>query len=153
MDVWEVTSREDLQRCFAIRTTVFVDEQKVSADNEIDALDTAPSTRHVLASVDGKDAGTARLLVDEPGLVHIGRMAVHTWARGSGVGRAVMMKMHDLALHYAISGVVRVELSAQESAMGFYRSLGYEATTGERYLDEDMWHQDMHRELRRAEEA
>ncbi|QOQ38997.1 GNAT family N-acetyltransferase [Trueperella pecoris] len=151
MQAWEVRSPEELERCFAIRLKVFVEEQKVAAENEIDALDFADSTRHVLAQVDGNDAGTARLLVDGPGHVHVGRVAVHAWARGSGVGRRVMLTIHDMAMDYAVSGVVRLELSAQEAAFGFYRSLGYEITTGERYLDEGIWHQDMHLELRRAE--
>ena len=31
--------------------------------------------------------------------------------------------------------------------MGFYRTLGYAAVSGERYLDADIWHQDMARTL------
>lgn len=62
-----MTTREELERCFAIRMAVFVDEQHVEAANEIDALDFAPPTRHVLAEVGGHDAGTARLLIDEAG--------------------------------------------------------------------------------------
>ncbi|AWA42812.1 GNAT family N-acetyltransferase [Trueperella pyogenes] len=151
MNVWEVTTDSERERCYAIRTKVFVEEQKVAAENERDAFDTAPSTRHVLAEVAGRDAATARLLVDGPGHVHIGRMAVHVWARGSGVGRAVMEKIHEMAMDYDVDGVTRVELSAQETAMGFYRSLGYEVKSGERYLDEGMWHQDMVLDLRRAE--
>lgn len=151
MNVWEVSTEEELERCFAIRRAVFVDEQNVAADNEIDAFDRAATTRHVLAEIDGRDAGTARLLVDGPGRVHVGRMAVHAWTRGTGVGRAVMMKIHEMALDYAVDGVTRSELSAQEAAMGFYRSLGYEVKNGQRYLDEGIWHQDMILDLRRAD--
>ncbi|MCM3907257.1 GNAT family N-acetyltransferase [Trueperella bernardiae] len=150
MRVWQVTTREELERCFAIRKAVFVDEQHVEAANEIDALDFAPPTRHVLAEVGGHDAGTARLLIDEAGHVHVGRVAVHSWARGTGVGRALMNAMHELALDVA-GDDVRVELSAQESAMGFYASLGYGVVNRERYLDEGIWHQDMVLTLRRAE--
>ena len=132
---WQITTNEELERLFAIRMTVFVEEQKVDPNNEIDAADFAETTLHVLATVDGKDAGTARLLIDGPGRARVGRMAVH-----------------ELAREHA-GGTVRLELSAQESALGFYERLGYEITSGERYLDENIWHQDMHVILRRADDA
>lgn len=149
---WQITTNEELERLFAIRMTVFVEEQKVDPNNEIDAADFAETTLHVLATVDGKDAGTARLLIDGPGRARVGRMAVHAWARGTGIGRVVMSKIHELAREHA-GGTVRLELSAQESALGFYERLGYEITSGERYLDENIWHQDMHVILRRADDA
>lgn len=152
--VWQITSPEELDRLLAIRITVFVDEQNVDPNNEIDASDYAATTRHVLATVDGVDAGTARLLRKGPGRAYVGRVAVHKWARGSGVGRVIMAKIHELALEDAdADGTIRLELSGQENAIGFYTQLGYAITTGERYLDENIWHQDLHIDLRRAEEA
>ena len=50
----------------SIRMTVFVDEQGVDAEVEMDELDTDPSTAHVLAvAADGTALGTARLLAPE----------------------------------------------------------------------------------------
>ncbi len=155
MVAWRISTPEELERLFAIRMAVFVDEQKVDPTIEIDAADYADTTMHVLATVDGTDVGTARLIIDGPGHAHVGRMAVHKCARGTGVGRVVMEKIHELALEYATNddGEVRLWLSGQESAVGFYARLGYEITTGERYLDENIWHLDMHIELRRAEQT
>lgn len=79
-----VTTRAQLERCWAIRFAVFVDEQQVPLDEEVDQLDTAPSTIHLLAVVDGKDVGTLRILPEEAGHCHIGRVAVSD----SHVGRA-----------------------------------------------------------------
>ncbi|MDN6487650.1 MAG: hypothetical protein L0K34_09230 [Ancrocorticia sp.] len=124
-----VTTRAQLERCWAIRFAVFVDEQQVPLDEEVDQLDTAPSTIHLLAVVDGKDVGTLRILPEEAGHCHIGRVAVSGLARGTGVGR------------------VRIELSSQEQAMGFYRACGYEVVSGKRYLDAGIWHEDMVQEV------
>lgn len=42
--------------------------------------------------------------------------------------------------------------AGQENAIRCYERLGYEIATGERYLDENMWHKkDMHHLIRRAE--
>lgn len=139
-----VTTREQLERCWAIRLEVFVVEQLVPESEEIDALDTAPTTTHVLVSRDGVDLGTGRLLPDSPGHVHIGRVAVRAAARRTGVGRELMDALAAVALDHADEdGKVAIELSAQEQAMPFYAALGYEIVSGDRYLDCNIWHQDM----------
>lgn len=158
-----VTTRAQLQACWSVRLDVFVGEQRVPINEEIDDLDLIGTTIHVLAvdAATGRDLGTARLLrsAKDPGEVHVGRMAVRREARGRNVGAAVMRAVEDLARDerlggdgavvagdgpvVADDGPVRSVLSAQEQAMGFYRRLGYEVVTGERYLDAGIWHQDM----------
>ena len=140
-----VSTREGLERCWAIRMEVFVEEQRVPVEEEVDALDTAPETIHLLASHDGRDLGTARILPEEPGHCHIGRVAVLAAARGLGVGRELMDAAGQVALERCAGpdGTVEIRLSSQEQAMGFYRSCGYEVLEGERYLDAGIWHRDM----------
>jgi predicted GNAT family N-acyltransferase len=129
----------------AIRMTVFVDEQGVDPDVEIDELDSDPTTMHVIALDElGTPLGTARLLPPhDPGEpAHIGRVAVTAEARGLGVGAQLMAFLETSALErYGVDGTVSVELSAQEQALGFYARLGYVARP-ERYLDEKIWHRD-----------
>ncbi|MGC5616106.1 GNAT family N-acetyltransferase [Georgenia sp. Z1491] len=149
-----VTGRDDLEACWRIRWEVFVEEQHVPGDEEIDALDTDPTTTHVLATVDragGEDpVATARLLPAGPGLVRIGRVAVLRGARGTGAGRAVMQALHDVAVgeHLGPDGSVRVDIEAQEHAIAFYDRLGYELVSQHRYLDAGIWHKDMALTLR-----
>jgi predicted GNAT family N-acyltransferase len=156
-----VTERDQLERAWDVRTEVFVHEQHVPLEEEIDDLDTAATTTHVLAvdAVTGDALGTGRLLTDPDhrGEVHLGRLAVRAAARGRGVGARLVIAIEGLALadhaeHNGDDGAprggsgtlaVRVVLSAQESAMAFYRRLGYEVVSGERYLDAGIWHQDM----------
>lgn len=146
----------DMTAAYAIREEVFVGEQGVTLEEEHDALDAAPTTIHVLATDDaGEPVGTARLLTDveHPGVVHVGRVAVRAAGRGLGVGRALMGELERIALaEHAVEASdgadeVRVELSAQETAIPFYEALGYQIA-GERYLDARIWHRDASKTLR-----
>ena len=68
----------------AIRHEVFVGEQNVPEDLEIDGLD--GEAKHVLAFVDALPIGTGRILNDG----HIGRVAVLKNYRGLGIGKSIM---------------------------------------------------------------
>ncbi|MDO4899608.1 GNAT family N-acetyltransferase [Actinomyces sp.] len=138
-----------------VRLEVFVGEQDVPLALEIDARDFAATTIHVLASgSDGAPLGAARLLFDSdhPGQAHLGRLAVRRAARGIGLGARLVAAVEQAALERTIAegGEITVLLAAQEQAMDFYRRCGYRVLTGERYLDADIWHQDMVRTLHRS---
>lgn len=144
-----VRTGEQLASAWRIRREVFIDEQGVTEAEEIDGRDEEESTHHVLAlDRTGKALGTARVLVERPGLVHVGRVAVLPTARGRGIGTALMAAVEQLAIAECAGadGAVRIELSAQESALGFYRRLGYQIAP-ERYLDARIWHQDAHKTI------
>ncbi|MBD8079182.1 GNAT family N-acetyltransferase [Cellulosimicrobium arenosum] len=141
-----------LAAAHALRLEVFVAEQGVPVEEEVDDLDTATTTTHVLVrdtTAGGAVVGTGRLLTDpgHPGVVHVGRVAVAAVARGTGAGAAVMTALEDVALaEHAVRGgggrrTVRVELSAQVRAAGFYARLGYEIQ-GAVYLDAGIDHRD-----------
>lgn len=142
VQVLRVGDAAGLERVHALRFEVFVDEQGVAPQEELDDRDHQAGTVHLLAVVGGADVGTARLLVDGPGAVHVTRVAVRASSRGSGTGRLLMAEAERIALaEHATDGLVRVELSAQESAIGFYAALGYQIGT-DRYLDAGIWHRD-----------
>ncbi len=150
--VERVVDDAGLAAAHALRLAVFVDEQGVPVEEEIDDLDTAETTTHVLVrdrERGGEVVGTGRLLTDpgRPGEVHVGRVAVAAVARGTGAGAAVMRALEEVALaEHAVPGqdgrpVVRVLLSAQVQAIGFYERLGY-AVSGPVYLDAGIDHRD-----------
>lgn len=117
-----------------IRFAVFVEEQQVPAESEIDERD--PHCVHALArGDDDRVIGTGRLLPDG----HIGRMAVLPEARKLGVGSALLTALMDEARR---RGHVRVVLSAQTHAVPFYRRHGY-AVVGSEYMDCGIPHVDM----------
>jgi predicted GNAT family N-acyltransferase len=117
-----------------LRYAVFVDEQKVPVDMEIDDWD--PQCVHAVAFDDQSMAvGTGRLLPDG----HIGRMAVTAQARGAGVGSALLRGLMDEARR---RGHPMALLSAQTHAIPFYAVHGYEVVSGE-YMDCGIPHVDM----------
>ena len=131
-----------------VRLEVFVAEQAVPLAQEIDARDEEPTTIHLLASgADGTPLGAGRILVEpeHPGRVHLGRLAVRSIARGTGLGARVVAALEQTALSHSGRPRVEVVLSAQEQAMGFYERCGYRVLDGHRYLDAGIWHQDMAR--------
>jgi predicted GNAT family N-acyltransferase len=115
----------------AIRFEVFVDEQQVDPEIELDDLD-AVCLHAIAADASGAAVGTGRLLPDG----HIGRMAVRKCARGSGVGSALLQAlMHEAKMR----GDLRVVLSAQTHAAPFYARHGF-APEGDVYLDAGIDH-------------
>lgn len=125
----------------AIRTQVFIQEQKVPKDMEWDGED--EHAQHALAStMDNHPIGTARLLL-QGGIAHIGRMAVLPEWRGQGVGSTLLALMLGAA---QARGATAVFLNAQTSAVGFYVRAGFVAE-GEEFLDAGIPHLRMTRRL------
>jgi predicted GNAT family N-acyltransferase len=120
-----------------IRFAVFVDEQRVPAEIELDEHDAA--SLHVIARSGQKAVGTGRLLPDG----HIGRMAVLKDWRGQGVGAAMLTHLVDIA---RARGAKEVALSAQTHALGFYRRHGF-VEEGPEYQDAGIPHQSMRKRL------
>ncbi len=128
---------DDMSTLKDIRFEVFVQEQGVPAEEEIDAND--PVSIHAIAWSDGVAAACGRLLPDG----HIGRMAVRKPFRGQGVGAMVMEHLIERARQ---RGDREVVLSAQTHAVGFYEKFGFAANGGE-YLDCNIPHRDMRKVL------
>ena len=118
-----------------IRFEVFVEEQRVPAEMELDEFDALSC--HALALADGRPVGTGRLLPDG----HIGRMAVVVGWRGRGVGAALLQALIDEA---GRRGMAQLALSAQTHALGFYRRFGF-VPEGEVYEEAGLPHQVMTR--------
>ena len=100
----------------AIRYEVFVDEQNVPVDLEIDGLD--GKAKHALAFIDGVPIGTGRILNDG----HIGRVAVIKNYRGLGIGKSIMKNLLKWAQDMSLE---KVWLSSQWHAHSFYLDFGF----------------------------
>lgn len=101
-----------------MRATVFIDEQRVPLELEFDDRDA--HCRHVLAFDGDTVVGTGRLDLDYGGKV--GRVAVVATHRRSGVGKAIMQRLHEIA---HAERRPRLWCHAQLTAVPFYLSLGY----------------------------
>ena len=106
-----------------VRFAVFVDEQQIPRELEMDDRDVACT--HWLATEErGDPIGTVRLDIEACG--KIGRLAVLAHARRRGVGRALMERVHELA---RARDLASVWCHAQQSAAPFYTRLGYRTTS------------------------
>ncbi|MDF1852402.1 MAG: GNAT family N-acetyltransferase [Verrucomicrobiales bacterium] len=119
---WE-ESESDL---LAVRKAVFVEEQGVPEEIEVDEYDAV--SRHFLArNPDGDAVGTARLLPNGK----VGRVAVLKTYRGLGIGTALMRQViQTWKTHRAESSLdppSTLHLHAQSSSIGFYESFGFVA--------------------------
>ncbi len=118
-------TQEELQQVMRVRHQVFVVEQNVPVDLERDDADR--SAVHFLARRDGQVTGAARLVIQgDSGKV--GRMSVLAQFRGLGIGRALMASIEVAACELGLSSLI---LNAQDHALGFYQTLGYEAAGDE----------------------
>ncbi|AOZ73426.1 hypothetical protein BK816_02440 [Boudabousia tangfeifanii] len=133
----------------AVRYEVFVKEQGVPPELEIDGRDPLESTTHVWVENQANQVlAVGRLLQDGAASFHLGRVAVLAKNRGRGYGRAVMFAFENAARALSPQGQsVTLQLSSQEHAIGFYRGLGYELEGSSRYLDAGIWHRDMVKRL------
>ncbi|WP_080810938.1 GNAT family N-acetyltransferase [Halomicronema hongdechloris] len=100
-----------------IRTEVFVYEQRVPPELEIDAFD--PLATHALAWWHEHPVGTGRLLPTG----YIGRVAVSRPLRRRGIGKAIM---ETLMMAAATDNHRQIIVSAQCHAIAFYRKLGFQ---------------------------
>ena len=106
--VWEEAQQELLE----VRQKVFVCEQRIAPDIEIDGKD--PDCYHVLAtSPSGQPIGVGRMTATGK----IGRIAVLMPYRGGGLGSLILNKLIEIANNEKMTNV---HLNAQIQALRFY---------------------------------
>ncbi len=137
------TTPEERELCLSVRYEVFVDEQKVPIDEELDAYDDVAV--HFLARLgsDSQAVGTARLIVLPNGHGKVGRVAVRRDFRRCGVGATIMAALENSARE---SGLSLLILDAQLHAIAFYQKLGYRVY-GPVFLDAGIEHRAMDKTL------
>lgn len=114
-------SDDDRAAVYAIRREVFVREQGVPLEIELDEAD-ATADHFLARDARGAAVGAGRLVTDGDTGV-LGRLAVIARMRGCGAGVALVTAIEARA---ALCGLAAVELHAQVHATGFYERLGYQ---------------------------
>ena len=139
-------SKEELNLGFALRIEVFVKEQKVPMELELDEKDNSENTIHIGYFNDNKLIGVARLIDPDKDVIHIGRVVIDKEYRGQGIGRELIIGCENIAQQILKRKII-IELSAQIQAENFYKSLGYNRVNDIIYLDAGIEHVDMMKEI------
>jgi len=127
----------------AVRTAVFIEEQRIPAELEWDEAD-ATALHAVARNRLGLPLATGRLILDAAGgAARVGRMAVIGALRGSGVGQQVLDALLAAARE---RGVREVVLHAQVEARAFYERAGF-AVRGDTFSEVGIEHVEMVRAI------
>ena len=145
-EVRPVRTAEEQEAVFAVRMIVFVEEQAVPPEEELDVYDLTAAHFLVCRKAEPKGIiATARLVDKGNGLGKIGRVAVLKDYRGKGVGALLMRHTEEAALAQGFTSLI---LEAQVHAIPFYAKLGY-AAEGEVFLDAGIEHRLMRKIISR----
>ena len=139
-------SKEELNLGFALRIEVFVKEQKVPMELELDEKDNSENTVHIGFFDNNKLIGVARLIDLDKDVIHIGRVVIDKEYRGKGIGRELIIGCENIAQQILKRKII-IELSAQIQSENFYKSLGYNRVNNKIYLDAGIEHVDMRKEI------
>lgn len=135
-------NKEELNLGFALRIEVFVKEQKVPIELELDDKDHSDNTVHIGYFHEDNLIGVARLIDMDKDVIHIGRVVIDKEYRGQGIGCELIIGCENIAQQILKRKII-IELSAQIQAENFYKSLGYNRVNDKIYLDAGIEHVDM----------
>lgn len=137
MKVKVVQTKKELADAYSIRKKVFVEEQQVPLEREIDQYD-AESIHFVLYDGLQKPIGNGRFRQID-GFGKVERVCILSESRKKGLGNMIMNAIEDYAKQQQIN---KLKLNAQTHAIPFYEKLGYSAAS-EEFLEEGIPHKTM----------
>jgi len=131
-----VENEKELNDAYSVRKIVFVEEQNVPLEEEIDQFE--DEATHFVLYNEGSPIGAGRFrIVDGYGKVE--RICVLKDSRKSGAGKVIMNGIEKFAEE---KGLKKLKLNAQTHAIPFYSQLGYEVVS-EEFLDAGIPHKTM----------
>ncbi|HLR65839.1 GNAT family N-acetyltransferase [Virgibacillus alimentarius] len=140
MNVQIVNSDKQLEQAYHIRMVVFVEEQNVPPEEELDAYD--KDAIHFIGYKEDVPIAASRLrLVDDYGKLE--RICVLKEHRGKSFGKQMIENMEKIIIQ---KGYKKAKLNAQTHAENFYQQLGYE-TVSAVFLDAGIPHVTMIKQL------
>lgn len=139
-------SEKDRSLGFNLRTEVFVNEQNVPIELELDEKDNSEHTIHIGYFNGDKLIGVARLIDMDKEVIHIGRVAIDKNHRGEGIGNKLILGCEDIAKN-VLNKDFTIELGAQFYAENFYKKLGYNRINNNIYIDAGIKHIDMRKTI------
>ena len=132
-----VKNKSEYELCLKIRAKVFIEEQNVPQEIEVDEYEN--KAIHFIVYLENTPIATARLLRKNIDLAKIERVAVLKEYRGKNIGKYIMNEIIKLA---KIKNFKQLILSSQTQAIPFYEKLGFKCQ-GKEFLDAGIPHKMM----------
>jgi predicted GNAT family N-acyltransferase len=126
LEVRRVRDNAELAGALALRREVFVGEQGVPVEHEVDEIDAYAIHLVAIAADDRVDA-TCRVFPDGEATMRVGRLCTRASARGRGLGAALLAEAEREA---RAAGAHRMVMNAQTAVMSLYLAAGYDARGG-----------------------
>lgn len=140
MSVTIIQNEKEKQLAFRIRRTVFVDEQNVPEELEMDEYD--DEAIHFLCFHKDEPIGASRLrFIEDAGKLE--RLCVLKQFRGKSYGKQLIEQMEKEIVN---RGFQKAILNAQTHALSFYENLGYKVIS-EQFIDAGIPHVTMEKIL------
>ncbi len=114
------TTAEDVLKVMVVRGIVFIEEQEVDWEGEIDEFE--DESLHVLGEVGGQPVATGRLRTVEGGWTKLERIAVRPRWRGRGIAKQIV---EFLLAEAERQGARRLKMHAQVYLEEFYAGFGF----------------------------
>jgi predicted GNAT family N-acyltransferase len=141
LEVRKAITKEQLEDAYKVRRAVFVHEQQVPEEEEIDQFEDE-SVHVVLYDDNEQPVGAARIrMIDNIGKLE--RICVLSSSRKKGAGMLLVNKLEEIA---ASQGIKKFKLNSQTHAISFYERLGYK-TVSDVFMDAGTPHVTMIKEL------
>lgn len=137
-----VQNQQQLEEAYTIRKKVFVEEQNVPMEEEIDEFE-KDAVHFLLYSEHDRPIAAGRFR-EADGYGKVERICVLAEQRGTGAGKYIM---ESIAAYAEQNGINKLKLNAQTHAIRFYENLGYEVVSGE-FMDAGIPHKTMVKDLR-----
>ncbi len=120
-----VTSQEDILKVMVVRGIVFIEEQGVDWEGEIDEFEA--ESIHFLGECEGQPVAAGRLRFMPDGLAKLERVAVRPAWRGRGYARRMV---ENLLAETRLRKCNKLALHAQVYLEEFYASFGFQRQGG-----------------------
>ena len=140
MEIKRIKNKDELQDAFDIRLKVFVEEQGVPRENELDEYEDL--SEHLVLYEDNRPVATGRFRVVH-GDAKLQRICVLKEYRKLGLGKTVIESLESIARE---KGCKTAILGAQIQAKEFYEKLGY-TQSSDLFMDEGIPHVEMTKQL------
>ena len=139
-----IIAQDRIAECIDLRRRVFVEEQGVPFELEVDGMDSPASACVHFLMLDGeKPFGTFRAYFETEDTVHLQRFCILKEYRGMGFGKAAFEFAKE---HFRALGAKKITFGAQCTAISFYEKCGCRCVSDE-FLDAGIPHRTMEKEL------